>query len=76
MADPKHRSQPMRDARALYWQWQIEGHPTSNDRTFKMPGDSFVPRRAEHFVLQGREHSMILAVSHCRCAAAVSGTGV
>jgi thymidine kinase len=43
-------------ARALYSQRLIEGQPAAYDCPIKMPGDSYEPRCAEHFVLPGRPH--------------------
>jgi thymidine kinase len=43
-------------ARALYSQRFIEGQPAPYDSPIKMPGDSYEPRCAEHFVLPGRPH--------------------
>lgn len=43
-------------ARALYSQRLIEGKPAPYDSPVKMPGDSYEPRCAEHFVLPGRPH--------------------
>jgi thymidine kinase len=43
-------------ARALYSQRLIEGIPAPYDSPVKMPGDSYEPRCAEHFVLPGRPH--------------------
>jgi thymidine kinase len=42
--------------RALYSQRLIEGEPAPYDSPIKMPGDSYEPRCAEHFVLPGRPH--------------------
>jgi thymidine kinase len=42
--------------RALYSQRLIEGKPAPYDSAIKMPGDSYEPRCAEHFVLPGRPH--------------------
>ena len=42
--------------RALYSQRLIEGQPAAYDSPVKMPGDSYEPRCAEHFVLPGRPH--------------------
>ena len=42
--------------RALYSQRLIEGKPAPYDSPIKMPGDSYEPRCAEHFVLPGRPH--------------------
>ncbi len=41
-------------SRALYSQRLIEGEPAPYDSPIKMPGDSYEPRCAEHFVLPGR----------------------
>ena len=43
-------------ARALYSQRLIDGKPAPYDSPIKMPGDSYEPRCAEHFVLPGRPH--------------------
>jgi thymidine kinase len=43
-------------ARALYSQRLIEGKPAAYDSPIKMPGDSYEPRCAEHFILPGRPH--------------------
>ncbi len=43
-------------ARALYSQRLIEGKPAPYDSPIKMPGDSYEPRCAEHFILPGRPH--------------------
>ena len=43
-------------ARALYSQRLIEGKPAPYDSPIKVPGDSYEPRCAEHFVLPGRPH--------------------
>jgi thymidine kinase len=43
-------------ARALYSQRLIEGKPAPYDSPIKIPGDSYEPRCAEHFVLPGRPH--------------------
>jgi len=43
-------------ARALYSQRLIQGKPAPFDSPVKMPGDSYEPRCAEHFVLPGRPH--------------------
>jgi thymidine kinase len=43
-------------ARALYSQRLIAGKPAPYDSPIKMPGDSYEPRCAEHFVLPGRPH--------------------
>jgi thymidine kinase len=42
--------------RAFYSQRLIEGQPAPYDSAIKMPGDSYEPRCAEHFVLPGRPH--------------------
>lgn len=42
--------------RALYSQRLIEGKPAPFDSPIKMPGDSYEPRCAEHFVLPGSLH--------------------
>lgn len=42
--------------RALYSQRLIEGKPAAYDSPIKMPGDSYEPRCAEHFVLPGSPH--------------------
>lgn len=42
--------------RALYSQRLIAGEPAPYDSPIKMPGDSYEPRCAEHFVLPGRPH--------------------
>jgi thymidine kinase len=42
--------------RALYSQRLIEGQPAAYDSPIKMPGDSYEPRCAEHFVLPGSPH--------------------
>jgi thymidine kinase len=42
--------------RALYSQRLIEGLPARYDSPIKMPGDSYEPRCAEHFILPGRPH--------------------
>lgn len=42
--------------RALYSQRLIEGEPAPYNSPIKMPGDSYEPRCAEHFVLPGRPH--------------------
>ncbi len=41
-------------ARALYSQRLIDGKPAPYDSAIKVPGDSYEPRCAEHFVLPGR----------------------
>ncbi len=43
-------------ARALYSQRLIDGQPAPYLSPVKMPGDSYEPRCAEHFVLPGRPH--------------------
>ena len=43
-------------ARALYSQRLIDGKPAPFDSPIKVPGDSYEPRCAEHFVLPGRPH--------------------
>jgi thymidine kinase len=43
-------------SRALYSQRLIAGQPAPYDSPVKMPGDSYEPRCAEHFVLPGRPH--------------------
>jgi len=43
-------------ARALYSQRLIEGKPAPYLSPIKMPGDSYEPRCAEHFVLPGKPH--------------------
>jgi thymidine kinase len=42
--------------RAFYSQRLIGGEPAPYDSPIKMPGDSYEPRCAEHFVLPGRPH--------------------
>ncbi|MGA2848325.1 MAG: hypothetical protein ABSE46_04960 [Terracidiphilus sp.] len=42
--------------RAFYSQRLIEGQPAPFDSPIKMPGDSYEPRCAEHFVLPGKPH--------------------
>jgi thymidine kinase len=42
--------------RAFYSQRLIGGEPAPYDSPVKMPGDSYEPRCAEHFVLPGRPH--------------------
>jgi len=42
--------------RALYSQRLIGGQPAPYDSPIKMPGDSYEPRCAEHFVLPGSPH--------------------
>jgi thymidine kinase len=42
--------------RAFYSQRLIDGQPAAYDSPIKMPGDSYEPRCAEHFVLPGRPH--------------------
>ena len=43
-------------SRAFYSQRLIEGKPASYNSPIKVPGDSYEPRCAEHFVLPGRPH--------------------
>ncbi len=43
-------------ARALYSQRLIDAKPAAYDCPIKVPGDSYEPRCAEHFVLPGRPH--------------------
>jgi thymidine kinase len=43
-------------ARALYSQRLIDGQPAPYDTPIKMPGDSYEPRCAEHFILPGKPH--------------------
>lgn len=43
-------------ARALYSQRLIDGKPAAYDSPIKMPGDSYEPRCADHFVLPGKQH--------------------
>jgi len=43
-------------ARALYSQRLIDGKPAPYDSPIKVPGDSYEPRCAEHFVLPGKPH--------------------
>jgi thymidine kinase len=43
-------------ARARYSQRLIEGKPAAYDSPVKMPGESYEPRCAEHFVLPGKPH--------------------
>lgn len=43
-------------ARALYSQRFIDGNPAAYDSPIKVPGDSYEPRCAEHFILPGRPH--------------------
>ena len=43
-------------ARAFYSQRLIDGKPAPYDSPIKIPGDSYEPRCAEHFVLPGRPH--------------------
>ena len=43
-------------ARALYSQRLIDGKPADYDSPIKVPGDSYEPRCAEHFVLPGKPH--------------------
>ena len=42
--------------RALFSQRLIEGKPAPYDSPITMPGDSYEPRCAEHFVLPGQPH--------------------
>jgi thymidine kinase len=42
--------------RAFYSQRLISGQPAPWDSPVKLPGDSYEPRCAEHFVLPGRPH--------------------
>ena len=42
--------------RALYSQRLIGGEPAAYHSPIKMPGDSYEPRCAEHFVLPGKPH--------------------
>ena len=42
--------------RALYSQRLIQGEPAPYDSPIRMPGDSYEPRCAEHFVLPGSPH--------------------
>jgi len=42
--------------RALYSQRLIAGQPARYDSPIMMPGDSYEPRCAEHFILPGRPH--------------------
>jgi thymidine kinase len=42
--------------RALYSQRLIDGQPAHYDSPIKVPGDSYEPRCAEHFVLPGSPH--------------------
>lgn len=42
--------------RALYSQRLIQGQPARYDSPIMMPGDSYEPRCAEHFILPGRPH--------------------
>jgi thymidine kinase len=42
--------------RALYSQRFIAGQPARYDSPVMMPGDSYEPRCAEHFILPGRPH--------------------
>lgn len=42
--------------RALYSQRLIDGEPAPYDSPIKVPGDSYEPRCAEHFILPGRPH--------------------
>ena len=43
-------------ARALYSQRLIDGKPAAYDSPIKMPGDSYEPRCADHFILPGKQH--------------------
>lgn len=43
-------------ARAFYSQRLIDGKPAPFDSPVKIPGDSYEPRCAEHFVLPGKPH--------------------
>ena len=43
-------------ARALYSQRLIDGKPAAYDSPIKVPGDSYEPRCADHFVLPGKQH--------------------
>ncbi|HME57287.1 MAG TPA: hypothetical protein VKF63_03050 [Terracidiphilus sp.] len=43
-------------SRAFYSQRLIEGKPAPYDSPIKMPGDSYEPRCAEHFILPGKTH--------------------
>jgi len=43
-------------ARAFYSQRLIEGKPAPFDSPIKVPGDSYEPRCAEHFILPGKPH--------------------
>ncbi|HLI02860.1 MAG TPA: hypothetical protein VKU93_01210 [Terracidiphilus sp.] len=43
-------------ARALYSQRLIDGKPAPYDSPIRIPGDSYEPRCAKHFVLPGRPH--------------------
>lgn len=43
-------------ARAFYSQRLIDGKPAAYDSPIKVPGDSYEPRCADHFVLPGRPH--------------------
>jgi thymidine kinase len=43
-------------SRALYSQRLIEGKPAPYDSPIKVPGDSYEPRCAAHFVLPGHPH--------------------
>jgi thymidine kinase len=42
--------------RAFYSQRLIKGQLAPYDSAVKLPGDSYEPRCAEHFVLPGRPH--------------------
>jgi thymidine kinase len=43
-------------SRALYSQRLIDGKPAAYSTPIKVPGDSYEPRCAEHFVLPGKPH--------------------
>ena len=43
-------------ARAFYSQRLLDGRPAAYDSPVKMPGESYEPRCAEHFVLPGKPH--------------------
>jgi len=43
-------------SRAFYSQRLIEGKPAPYDSPIKVPGDSYEPRCAEHFILPGKPH--------------------
>ncbi len=49
-------------ARALFSQRLINGHPASFESPTVMPGDSYRPRCAKHFVLPGRPKRMNMPV--------------